>query len=129
MSLDVAKKVLDDDGFPQFLARTIAQSKSDPDSARMTDLYTQALSAQLDQIPGARLKGVGCGLSLCVGALVTNGDQSAALRSLDLLMPVDSETPSYSMFEVSKGDAVEQERRFIFSLDPEINGFQSAARP
>jgi len=121
--LEQAVSQLSSDDFDRFVTRTLAQSKRDLEAARLTDFYGQSLRDHLDKTPGVQFKSVGCGLTLCIGSVMSYGQTGKeALSRFDRILSLDGDTPAYSIVEVTLGDAAAQELRFIFSLDPAVRG-------
>jgi len=126
-----AVHMLKGDDFKNYMQDALWQSQRDLEAARMTEIYAKAIEASFGNDPSISIESLGCGLSICVGAITAYGAEGEDKynRFQQALSPADG-TPAYSMIEVPIGEeGGTVKHRFVFATDPNMNAIGDAARP
>ncbi|MDR6672578.1 hypothetical protein [Xanthomonas sp. 1678] len=126
-----AVRMLKGEDFKNYMQDALWQSQRDMEAARVTEIYAKTIEKSFENDPSIVIENLGCGLSVCVGAITTYGavGEDKYNRFQQVLSPADG-TPAYSMIEVPMGEEGEAvEHRFVFATDPNMNAIADAARP
>lgn len=126
-----AVRMLKGDDFKSYMQDALWQSQRDLEAARMTEIYTKNIEKSFGNDRSISIENIGCGLSVCVGAITTYGAEGESKYNLfqQALSPADG-APAYSMIEVPMGEeGGVVEHRFVFATDPDMNAIGDAAHP
>ncbi|MBB4127010.1 hypothetical protein GGR77_002324 [Xanthomonas translucens] len=126
-----AVRMLKGDDFKSYMQDALWQSQRDLEAAHMTEIYTENIEKSFGNDRSILIENIGCGLSVCVGAITTYGAGGGSKYNLfqQALSPANG-APAYSMIEVPMGEeGGVVEHRFVFATDPNMNAIGDAAHP
>lgn len=99
---------------------TFAREATNPEALDLTALYAEAAGKLLPEDAQARLVGLQCGTTLCIGRI--RSQSRDAYRSWSEAFGSSRSTPHYSYIDRTIPLAANDfEHRFIFSTDPAAN--------
>lgn len=106
--------------FDQIAQEFAKESASDPNAQELTDTYRASIQRDLGK--DSILSDFACGLSLCIGAIRSHGENGSYRTWSDSFFE-NPRLPNYNFTEFSMplggGDF---ENRFLFSMDPGVSG-------
>jgi hypothetical protein len=114
--------------FADFIDTFDLLAASDPGAAELTDLYAEQARQFVEGDTGATVERMACGATLCV-ALFRAPDADHRWPSFAGQSGFGGLFPYFSAIAVVNRDAATgSEYRFVFSTDPEVNGFFHSRR-
>lgn len=122
ISLGKAKALFDQKNFPTLLKGFQAKYSGDPEAQALKKIYFSEMSRQMSTRDDVRGVDFECGVTVCVGELHVRG----GFDDPDLVANVlGKSNPVYGLIETS--DVVDGmvEKRFFFSVDPQVKSISS----
>lgn len=116
------ERILSAKSFNSITTEFERESASNRDAQDLTQLYRREIQLQLGN--SARLASLICGNSLCLGTILTHGDNMAYSKWSDVFFE-SPRTPNYVFSELTLKRGQGFENRFVFSTDPSVNSVQS----
>ncbi|MCC4595297.1 hypothetical protein NRY95_07230 [Xanthomonas campestris pv. phormiicola] len=122
ISLGKAKALFDNKNFPSLLKGFQLKYSGDPEAQSLKKIYFSELNRQLSKRDDIRGVDFECGVTVCVGALRIGG----GFDDPDLVGNVlGKSNPVYGLIETSVVVDGMTEKRFFFSVDPQVHSISS----
>lgn len=122
LSALATERILNSSSFDAVASEFEREVASDRDAQDLTHLYRKEIQHQLGN--SARLASLNCGGSLCLGTILTYGDNSAYSTWSDVFFE-SPRTPNYVFSETTLKRGQNFENRFVFSTDPAVNSVKA----